>query len=234
MTISPILITGAGQRIGFYCAMQWLEQGVPVIITYRQYRPSIDQLKNKGAITIQADFQNNESIMQFITQLKQTTTSLRAIIHNASTWSKDNGTGKVFEELFTVHMQAPYLINLHCSELLKKSSQADIIHITDDSVRKGSIDHIAYCASKAGLTNLTLSFAKQLAPHVKVNCIAPSLVMFNEHDTDSYKQQAINKSLLNIVPGEQEIFNAINYLLDSSNITGEILSINGGRHLKAE
>lgn len=234
MTISPILITGAGQRIGFYCAMQWLEQGVPVIVTYRQNRPTIDQLKNKGATVIQANFQNNESIMQFITQLKQTTTSLRAIIHNASTWLKDDDIGEAFKELFTVHMQAPYLINLHCSELLMASSVADIIHITDDSVRKGSTDHIAYCASKAGLTNLTLSFAKQLAPHVKVNCIAPSLVMFNEQDTASYKQKAVNKSLLNIVPGEQEIFRAINYLLDSSNITGEILSINGGRHLKTE
>lgn len=232
MTTSPILITGAGQRIGFYCAMQWLEQGIPVIVSYRQKRPTIDQLKNNGATTIQANFQDNESIMQFIKQLKQTTTSLRAIIHNASTWLRDDDTGNTFEQLFTVHMQAPYLINLHCSELLKASNRADIIHITDDSTRKGSTDHIAYCASKAGLTNLTLSFAKQLAPHIKVNCIAPSLVIFNEQDTASYKQQAISKSLLKVVPGEQEIFKAINYLLDSSNITGEVLSINGGRHLK--
>lgn len=232
MASSPILITGAGQRIGYYCAMQWLEQGIPVVATYRQQRPAIDELKTKGAQLIQADFQNSASIMQFIDQLKQTTPSLRAIIHNASSWLEDDGTGDILDELVTIHMLAPYLINLHCKELLLASEQADIIHITDDSVRKGSADHIAYCASKAGLANLTLSFAKQLAPHVKVNTIAPALVMFNQHDTEAYKQQAINKSLLGVVPGEQEIFNAINYLLDSTNITGTTLTINGGRHLK--
>lgn len=233
MATSPILITGAGQRIGYYCAMQWLEKGVPVIATYRQHRPSIVELEKNGAILIQANFQDTESIMQFITQLKQTTSSLRAIIHNASDWLMDNKTGEAFEQLFTIHMLAPYLINLHGKELLSASTTADIIHITDDSVRKGSDKHIAYCASKAGLANLTLSFAKQLAPHIKVNTIAPSLVMFNESDNEDYKQKAISKSLLGIVPGEQEIFKAINYLLDSSNITGTTLCINGGRHLKA-
>lgn len=232
MALSPILITGAGQRIGYYCAMQWLEQGLPVIASYRQDRPTIIELKNKGAVLIQADFQNSASILQFIEQLKQTTTSLRAIIHNASSWLTDDSSGDTLNELVGVHVLAPYLINSHCKDLLLASELADIIHITHDSVRKGSADHIAYCASKAGLANLTLSFAKQLAPHVKVNTIAPALVIFNEHDTQAYKQEAIAKSLLGVVPGEQEIFNAINYLLNSRNITGTTLSINGGRHLK--
>lgn len=232
MPLSPILITGAGQRVGLYCANYWLEKGIPVIITYRKERTIFAELRDKGAILIKADFQNNDAIMQFIAELKNVTTSLRAIIHNASTWIGDDSIGQHFEQLFNVHMQAPYLINLHCKELLMASSSADIIHITDDSVRKGSKDHIAYCASKAGLENLTLSFAKLFAPHIKVNTISPSLVMFNEHDDDDYKRKAINKSLLGIVPGEQELLNAINYLLESKNITGSTLSINGGRHLK--
>lgn len=232
MKTSPILITGAGQRVGFYCALQWLEQGFPVIATYRQERDALNVLRDKGAQLIQANFQDNQSILTFIDELKKTTSSLRAIIHNASTWIKDDTTGEAMNTLLAIHIQAPYLINLHCKHLLMASSSADIIHVADDNIRKGSADHIAYCASKAGLTNLTLSFAKSFAPHVKVNCIAPALVIFNEHDSDDYKQHAINKSLLGIVPGEQEIFKAINYLLESTNITGEILHINGGRHLK--
>lgn len=234
--MSPILITGAGQRIGLHCALQWLEQGIPVIATYRTERPAIQQLKDRGATVIQADFRNDNSIMQFITHLKETTHSLRAIIHNASEWITEDieHASEDFQQLFTIHMQAPYLINLHCAELLQRSPQADIIHISDDSVRKGSSKHISYCASKAGLENLTLSFAKQLAPHTKVNCIAPSLVMFNEWDDENYKLKALNKSLLGVVPGAEEIYKAIEYLLNSTNITGSILSINGGRHLKTE
>lgn len=232
MTTSPILITGAGQRVGFYCALKWLEQGLPVIATYRQQRENLNILRDKGAQLIQANFQDNHSILIFIDKLKTITSSLRAIIHNASTWSTDDLTGDAMNELLAVHVQAPYLLNLHCKDLLMASPLADIIHITDDNTRKGSADHIAYCASKAGLTNLTLSFAKSFAPHIKVNSIAPALVMFNENDSEEYKQAAINKSLLGVVPGEQEIFKTINYLLDSTNITGEIIHINGGRHLK--
>lgn len=232
MTTSPILITGAGQRIGFYCALKYLEQGFPVIATYRKEREALKLLSDRGAQLIQANFQNNQSILSFIDKLKTVTSSLRAIIHNASTWSTDDLTGEAMNELLAVHVQAPYLINLHCKELLMASPLADIIHITDDNIRKGSADHMAYCASKAGLTNLTLSFAKSFAPHIKVNGIAPALVMFNENDSAEYKQRAITKSLLGVVPGEQEIFKTINYLLESTNMTGEIIHINGGRHLK--
>jgi len=230
---SPILITGAGQRVGLYCASEWLAQGIPVIVTYRKERPAIEALRAKGATLIQANFDDTSSIMSFIDELKQTTRSLRAIIHNASEWLADS-SGEVFEKLFMVHMQAPYLINLHCAALLTNAEAADIIHISDDVVTKGSAKHIAYSATKAGLENLTLSFAKLLAPHIKVNCIAPALVMFNEKDDESYKEKAIKKSLLELVPGEQELFKAIAYLLNSTNVTGTVLAVNGGRHLKTE
>src|SRR5690606_39782772 len=65
------------------------------------------------------------------------------------------------------------------------SSPADIVHLSDDVVRKGSAKHTAYCASKAGLDSLTLSFAARLAPRIKVNSIAPALLMFNEQDRKS-------------------------------------------------
>ena len=89
--------------------------------------------------------------------------------------------------MFSVHMLAPYLINLHCSTLLQRSSPADIVHISDDVVRKGSRQHIAYCATKAGLDSLTLSFAAQFAPLIKVNGIAPAMVMFNDGDDAAYR-----------------------------------------------
>lgn len=233
MNSSPIVITGAGQRVGLHCALRYLEQGMPIIATYRSERPTLQLLRDKGATLIQADFRTVGGIMQFIKQLKSSTCSLRAIIHNASEWLPE-GEGEVFERLFMVHMQAPYLINSHCAELFTKGKPADIVHISDDVVRKGSDKHIAYCATKAGLENLTLSFAKSLAPHIKVNCIAPALVMFNEGDDEDYKNKALKKSLLGIAPGAEEIFKALDYLLTSTNITGTILSVNGGRHLKTE
>ena len=98
-----------------------------------------------------------------------------------------------------------YLLNHALESLLRGFGHAasDIIHITDYVVERGSDKHIAYAASKAALDNMTRSFARKLAPEVKVNAIAPSLIMFNEHDDAEYRKQALDKSLMKIAPGEK-------------------------------
>ena len=124
------------------------------------------------------------------------------------------------------------LINLHCADLLRRSQPADNVHISDDVARKGSANRIAYCASKAGLDSLTLSFAAQLAPQIKVNGIAPALIQFNEDDDDEYRSKTLAKSALSIEPGAEVIYQSLRYLLDNPYVTGTTLTVNGGRHLK--
>ena len=231
---APILITGAGQRVGLHCAQQLLADGYPVIFTYRSEKPGVQILRDLGAIALFADFSTEAGILDFIERLKIHTDSLRAIVHNASAWLEETPQTETsaFMHMFSVHMLAPYLINLHCSELLKRSTPADIVHISDDVTRKGSSKHIAYCATKAGLDSLTLSFAAKLAPRIKVNGIAPALLMFNPDDDAAYRTKALAKSALGIEPGPQVIYHSLRYLLDNPYVTGTTLTVNGGRHLK--
>ncbi|EXF43310.1 short chain dehydrogenase [Pseudomonas sp. BAY1663] len=233
MTQAPILITGAGQRIGLHCAERLLDDGHPLIVSYRQERDGIARLRERGAIALQADFADEAGIMAFIAALKERTRHLRAIVHNASEWRPDTPgqEAEAFRQLFQVHMLAPYLINLHCAELLRHGGPADIVHIGDDVTRKGSRKHIAYAASKAGLDNLTLSFAARLAPAIKVNGIAPALIQFNPDDDDAYRAKALAKSALGIEPGAEVIYQSLRYLFDNPYVTGTTLSVNGGRHL---
>ena len=231
---APILITGAGQRVGLHCAQQLLADGYPVMFTYRSEKPGVQILRDLGAIALFADFSTEAGILDFIERLKIHTDSLRAIVHNASAWLEETPQTETsaFLHMFSVHMLAPYLINLHCSELLKRSSPADIVHISDDVTRKGSSKHMAYCATKAGLDSLTLSFAAKLAPQIKVNGIAPALLMFNPDDDAAYRTQALAKSVLGIEPGAEVIYRSLRYLLDNPYVTGTTLTVNGGRHLK--
>jgi dihydromonapterin reductase/dihydrofolate reductase len=233
---APILITGAGQRVGLHCAQRLLEDGHRVIFTYRSERPGVKTLKDLGAIGVFADLSSEASILAFIAELKAHTDSLRAIIHNASEWLSENGAGdgdgEAFTRMFNIHMLAPYLINLHCADLLQRSSPADIIHISDDVTRKGSSKHIGYCASKAGLDSLTLSFAARYAPSIKVNGIAPALLLFNPDDDAAYRAKALAKSALGIEPGSEVIYQSLRYLLDNPYVTGTTLTVNGGRHVK--
>ena len=231
---APILITGGAQRIGLHCALRLLESGQPVIVSYRSEREGLAELRERGATTLAADFASEAGILDFIARLKDHTDSLRAIVHNASDWLVETPgeEAAAFQQLFSVHMLAPYLINLHCSELLERSNPADIVHISDDVTRKGSSKHIAYCATKAGLDSLTLSFAAKLAPRIKVNGIAPALLMFNPDDDAAYRTKALAKSALGIEPGPQVIYQSLRYLLDNPYVTGTTLTVNGGRHLK--
>lgn len=233
---SPILITGGAQRLGLAIAKDLLAQQHKVIITYRTKKPAVDELKALGAVTIQADFATQEGISSLISDVKSYTKHLRAVIHNASDWDQEadaNDYNLLFQKMMQVHANAPYQLNLAFQNMLSSNNVvSDIIHMTDFVQLKGSKKHIAYAASKAALHNLTLSFSALLAPKVKVNSIAPALVMFNDHDSPEYRAKALKKSLLEICPGPQEAVKAVNYLLSSEYMTGQTLHLDGGRHLK--
>jgi dihydromonapterin reductase / dihydrofolate reductase len=231
---APILLTGASQRVGLHCALRLLDAGHSVIVSYRSEREGLALLRERGALTLPADFSSEAGILNFIEHLHSQTDCLRAIVHNASDWLAETAEpdAGLFSQMFSVHMLAPYLINLHCQSLLHQAGAADIVHISDDVTRTGSSKHIAYSASKAGLENLTLSFAARFAPQIKVNGIAPALVLFNPNDPADYRDKALSKSAMAIEPGAEVIYQSLRYLLDNPYVTGTTLSVNGGRHLK--
>lgn len=233
---SPILITGAAQRLGRHAAVYFVQQGYPVIISYRRERDDLDELRALGIQTIQADFSDTAGVLAFIQKVKAMTPCLRGIIHNASAWLPDNPDAEQaaegFTHLFNIHMLAPYLINQECRGLLMThDGLRDILHMTDAVVRKGSKKHGAYVATKAGLESLTQSFAALYAPDIKVNAIAPAMIMFNDDDDEAYRAKTLKKSALQIEPGAEVISQSLEYILNNSYLTGVTLPVEGGRSL---
>ncbi|MEY8709090.1 dihydromonapterin reductase [Mangrovibacter phragmitis] len=234
----PIVITGGARRIGLALAQHFVTCGQPVIISYRTHYPVIGELEQAGVCCIAADFSTDEGVLNFARQIReQNPAGLRAIIHNASQWIAEGGASSdadVMTAMLQIHVRAPYLLNQTLASIVGSSETAsgDIVHFTDYVVERGSDKHIAYAASKAALDNLTRSFARKLAPRIKVNAIAPSLIMFNPEDNASYRQNALDKSLMRIAPGEQEIIHLVDYLLSSQYATGRTFAVDGGRHLR--
>lgn len=243
-----ILITGAAQRVGLYCALGLQQAGYQVIATYRQHKPGVETLQQAGVLclplSIDDDAQLPAQIAALAKTLQQRGEPLRALIHNASSWAGETvasdpeaqlqSDAAVFDEMFRIHTKLPYLLTRALTPLLQlpQAQPADVIAISDFAVNTGSCNHMAYAASKAALENLVLSLARQLAPAVKVNAIAPALLMFNEGDDEVYKALTLKKSLMEIEPGPAEVLSSILYLLQSRYVTGRVLPLDGGRHLK--
>ncbi|MCF4010836.1 dihydromonapterin reductase [Rheinheimera sp. UJ63] len=243
-----IVITGAGQRVGLYCAKALLEHGYQLVVTYRKMTTGIRELQQAGAQCIATDLNDLTSMASFIAALAPYP-AIRAVIHNASSWQADRPQAataqpqdilsqlqqdaEVFDTMQHIHARAAYLLNRALlPQLLASTETADIIHLTDFVASVGSSKHQAYAASKAALENLTLSLSRKLAPKVKVNSIAPALLMFNEHDDAAYREKALKKSLMGIAPGPDEVLQSVLYLLNSRYITGRCLALDGGRHLQ--
>jgi len=237
MTYQPIVLTGGGKRIGLALAQHFVAQKQPLIISYRTHYPAIEQLKQAGVTCLAADFSSDQGILDFAEQVRTITPSLRAVIHNASDWQAESSViplGSTLDCMMQIHVKVPYLLNHQFAPLLRGTEPAsgDIIHLTDYVAERGSDKHIAYAASKAALDNMTRSFARKLAPEIKVNAIAPAMIMFNDHDDAAYRQQALDKSLMKIEPGAEEIIRLVEYLLASRYVTGRTHSVDGGRPLR--
>lgn len=236
MKENAILVTGVGKRAGLYLARSFLERGHAVIGTYRSERPGLEVLREQGADLYACDFTDGAQIKALADAVCARYRSLRAVIHNASDWLPEGcglDPGEIMRRMMDVHVRAPYQLNLALAPLLQAASgdAADIIHLGDYVSSRGSRKHIAYAASKAAQDNLTLSFAAKFAPKIKVNSIAPALLLFNEEDSEAYRKKALGKSLLQREGGLEELLRAVDYLLESRYVTGRILPLDGGRHL---
>ncbi|MCL6268867.1 dihydromonapterin reductase [Sansalvadorimonas sp. 2012CJ34-2] len=231
-----VLITGASRRLGLYNARRLLEAGYRVIATFRHHSSGIDELKQAGAVVLQSNLDETRSILNLIEQVKSITSDLRAIIHNASGWISDSDNPQDNEplaHLFKLHMEAPWLINRSLYGLLKNYPEtADIVHMTDYNALRGDEHYAAYAATKAGLESLTRSFARLYAPKVKVNAIAPYLIIMNDHDQLAAAENTLHIPPMGLEPGEDVIWQSLSYILHNPYVTGTTMPVDGGMSLR--
>ncbi len=232
---APILITGAGTRLGLALAHAYLDDAQPVIATYRSARPELDALAERGAHLLYADFSTDEGVETAVASLVDACPQLTSIVHNASSWEKDSDGAEnldILARMMRIHVGAPMRITDALAPALLKSPCASVVNVSDHVANRGSDQHMAYAASKAALLNLTKSQAKKYAPDIRVNALCPALLAFRPEDDAGYREKALSKSPLGIEPGFEVAIEAIRYLQSNRYTTGVVLPLDGGRPLK--
>tara|TARA_B100001142_G_scaffold34081_2_gene30199 strand:+ start:556 stop:1281 length:726 start_codon:yes stop_codon:yes gene_type:complete len=237
-----IFITGGAKRIGKEIALNFKELGWNIIIHYNSSKEDAKDLANRinkdnpdSAKTVQGNLDVQEDIEKILNEVDGMFPTIDLLINNASTFYPtpiDEISEDHWEKLIGSNLKGPlFLIHGLKNEL--KKSQGSIINITDTNLTKGVANYSIYSAAKAGLEAITKGLARELAPEIKVNAIAPGAIL--EPPDVSWSEEQKNKVIENIplkrMGSEKDISNAVKFLSYSKYITGQIIKVDGGRSL---
>ena len=237
-----IFITGAAKRIGKEIALTFKELGWNIIIHYNSSKKDADDLANQinkdnpnSAKTVQGNLDIKEDVQKILSEVSETFPSIDVLVNNASTFYPtpiDEISEDHWEKLIGSNLKGPLFLIQGLKEQLK-SSKGSIINITDTNLSKGVPNFSIYSAAKAGLEAITKGLARELAPDIKVNAIAPG-AMLEPPDvtwTEEQKNKVIENIPLNRMGSEKDIADAVSFLARSEYITGQIIKVDGGRSL---
>ena len=191
--------------------------------------------RSNSAMIAQANLDNANEVTQLVEKTLSKNSRIDALINNASTFYP-TPIGTFSEEnwnaLMGSNLKAPlFLIQSFHKELEK--NKGFIINVTDINVDKALVNHSIYLAAKSGLQTLTKSLAKELAPNIRVNAIAPGAILEppNVEWTTEQKNNIINAVPMKRMGTEKDIVDAAIYLSEAEYVTGQILNIDGGKSL---
>ena len=237
-----ILITGAAKRVGAKMAEVLHSNGFNIVIHYNSSSESannlsarLNQQRSGSSIIIGGNLTDDSAVESLIPSVVKQTGRLDVLINNASTFYPtpiENITLEDWDNLFGTNLKAPLFLSKHAAKYLKESAGL-IINIVDIHARKPLKNHPIYGPAKSGLAMLTKSLARDLAPSVRVNGIAPGMILWPENEPS----ESIKKSILDQIPlkrsgSPEDIANCALFLINNAPyITGQIIPIDGGRSI---
>ena len=237
-----VFITGAAKRIGKEIALSFKEMGWNIIIHYNSSEEDalnlakeINNTNKNSAITVQGNLDVQKDVNGIIKEVLNAFPSVDLLINNASTFYPtpiDDISEEHWKKLVGSNLKGPLFLIQGLKQKLKES-RGSIINITDTNLSKGVANYSIYSAAKAGLESITKGLARELAPEIKVNAIAPG-AMLEPPDvtwTEEQKSKVIESIPLKRMGSEKDIAEAVKFLAQSQYITGQIIKVDGGRSL---
>jgi pteridine reductase len=236
------LITGAARRIGAVVTERLHMAGVKVAIHYRSSDADAKELCDRlndsrpdSAEIFGADLNDTAGLTGLIDAVVEWGGGLDVLINNASSFYPTpigSITESQWDDLIGSNLKGPLFLSQAASPHLK-ASQGVIINMLDIHSRRPLKRHPVYASAKAGLAMLTLSLAKDLAPEVRVNGVAPGAILWPEDGmTDSIKENILDQVPLKRPGNPGDIADCIVFLVrDAGYVTGQIIAVDGGRSI---
>jgi pteridine reductase len=236
-----VLITGGGQRLGAATATRLMDEGCYVLIHARSSTAEAQALLDDGerrlgrscGSVVQADLADDEAVQRLIRDVLRHPMvqqhGLFGLIHNASFYSQSSFEStpiETYRNLTRLHMEAPYALTQGLLPVLE-AGQGSVVAIVDTSWGRVWEGLAHYTSTKAGLRQLMLNLAGELAGRVRVNCLAPGAIMAADWEAEHFAK-VLEKVPLGRSGNAEDIAAGVHFLLEHLTLSGHVLHVDGG------
>lgn len=237
-----VLITGGAKRVGAAICRRLHAAGARLMLHYRSsagearlLQAELNGARAESVALIQADLLDIAKLPSLVEQTVMRFGRLDALVNNASSFYA-TAMGEIdpaqWEDLIGTNVRAPLFLAQAAAAPLRKT-QGAIVNITDIHADRPLRHYVVYSTAKAALSGLTRALARELAPDVRVNAVAPGPILWPEADAsfdEVSRQRIISHTPLRREGTPDDVARAVHFLLaDAPYVTGETISVDGGR-----
>lgn len=232
------LVTGASKRIGRHIALALARHGMNIVIHYNHSEAEAHELRDllveQGlrAWTVQADFRNPAEAGSLIDRALELSGPPDLLVNNASNFDQERIGQLDFETLvqsMAVNAWAPFALS---RDFCEKLGQGKIVNLIDSRVDDYDFRHTGYILAKTVLHKMTEMLALQYAPQVAINGIMPGLILPPPGKDETYLDSLTDTVPLQRHGDPDDLAEAVVFLARSTFLTGTLIYVDGGRHLK--
>jgi NAD(P)-dependent dehydrogenase (short-subunit alcohol dehydrogenase family) len=244
MTRRWALVTGAGRRIGTVIAERLAAEGWNLVLHANQSHEAAAELAGTLArahgieTTVeQQDLADLDQLASFAERVAGRAGEVHLLVNNASIFPFDDiatVTGELLEHCYRVNCAAPVLLSRHYAERLRPAADGAIVNIIDTKVTRPDGHFLSYELSKGALAQATRGLARALAPEVRVNAVAPGLVLPSGRQSQADFERVHAETPLRRGVEPVEVADAVLYLATAPTVTGQTVAVDAGQGLAGE
>lgn len=239
-----VLVTGGAKRVGAAICRRLHMAGANIVIHYRSslyealaLRAELNELRADSAQCVQADLLDIAASQTMVVEAVAHFGKLDALVNNASSFYATplaQLDETQWHDLVGTNLKAPLFLAQAAAAELRRAHGA-IVNIADIHAERPMQGHLLYSAAKAGLVALTKGLAQEMAPQVRVNGVAPGVISWPEGEewqSEERRRKIVAHTLLKREGGPEDIARTVQFLIaDAPYITGQIISVDGGRSI---
>ncbi len=237
-----VLVTGGAKRVGAAICRRLHAAGAQLAIHYRSseqeaqdLQKELNALRPKSTAVFQADLLDLNALPQLVHKVIMKFGQLDALVNNASSFYATplaEVNGQQWDDLLGTNLKAPlFLAQAAASELRRQ--HGCIVNIADIHAERPMRGHLLYSVAKAGLVALTRGLAQEMAPQVRVNAVAPGVIIWPEGEAwmdEEQRRKIVAHTLLKREGEPDDIARTVAFLIhDAPYITGQVIAVDGGR-----